>query len=297
MSANYYICTLKKKQHITVTMDPALLREREAFKRRALSNPVVENKKKEKNASEQPKKKPKAPSQPKQPKDFNYKTHAGSSQYNFGILAKIVKHMKQRHLNGDPYPLSLDEILDETNQLDVGIRQKNWLLNGALENNPKLQVDAEGKYLFKPPYNIKDRRSLLKLLDKHDQRGLGGIALDDVAECIPNVEKALKVLGDSVICITQPISKKKILFYNDKGTQFTVDEEFQKLWRSVAVDGLDDEKIEEYLQKQGITSMQDIGVKKVTPVQKRKKPSNRKNNFKKLNQHMSDILEDYTDKN
>lgn len=39
--------------------------------------------------------------------------------------------------------------------------------------------------------------------------------------------------------------------------------EFQKLWRSVAVDGLDDDKIEEYLQKQGITSMQDIGVKKV----------------------------------
>ncbi|PRD37700.1 UNVERIFIED_CONTAM: gtf2e2 [Trichonephila clavipes] len=154
--------------------------------------------------------------------------------------------LSQRHLNGDPYPLSLDEILDETNQLDVGIRQKNWLLNGALENNPKLQVDAEGKYLFKPPYNIKDRRSLLKLLDKHDQRGLDGIALDDVSECIPNVEKALKVLGDSVISITQPISKKKILFYNDKGTQFTVDEEFQKLWRSVAVDGLDDEKIEEY---------------------------------------------------
>lgn len=86
-------------------------------------------------------------------------------------------------------------------------------------------------------------------------------------------------------------------FFNDKSTQFNVDEEFQKLWRSVAVDGLDDEKIEEYLQKQGITSMQDLGVKKVTPVQKRKKPSNRNRNFKKLNQHMSDILEDYTDKN
>lgn len=42
--------------------------------------------------------------------------------------------------------------------------------------------------------------------------------------------------------------------------------EFQKLWRSVAVDGLDDDKIEEYLQKQGITSMQDTGVKKVVRV-------------------------------
>ncbi|KFM70416.1 General transcription factor IIE subunit 2, partial [Stegodyphus mimosarum] len=273
-------------------MDPALLREREAFKKRALSNPVVENKKKD---AEQPKKKPKTSSQPKQPKDFNYKTYGGSSQYNFGILAKIVKHMKQRHLNGDTYPLSLEEILDETNQLDIGSRQRTWLVNEALANNPKLQINAEGKYLFKPPYNIKDRKGLLKLLDKHDQRGLGGIALDDVQESIPNVEKALKVLGDNVIQITQPTSKKKVLFYNDKSMEFKVDEEFQKLWRGVTVDSLDDDKIEEYLQKQGITSMQDIDVKKVAPVQKRKKPSNRNRNFKKLNQHMSDILQDYTD--
>ncbi|XP_054710306.1 general transcription factor IIE subunit 2-like [Uloborus diversus] len=275
-------------------MDPALLREREAFKKRALSNPVVEKKKE---ATEPPKKKPKSSSQSKQPKDFNYKTYGGSSQYNFGILAKIVKHMKQRHLNGDTYPLTLEEILDETNQLDVGTRQRAWLINEALANNPKVQINADGKYLFKPPLNIKDRKSLLRLLDKHDQRGLGGITLDDVQESIPNVEKALKVLGDNIIQIVQPISKKKILFYNDRALLFSVDEEFQKLWRSVAVDGLDDEKIEEYLQKQGITSMQDIGVKKVTPVQKRKKPSNRNRNFKKLNQHMSDILQDYTDKN
>ncbi|XP_015911962.1 general transcription factor IIE subunit 2 [Parasteatoda tepidariorum] len=277
-------------------MDPALLREREAFKKRALSNPVVENKKKD-TGDPPPKKKQKSAPQPRQQKDFNYKTYGGSSQNNFGILAKIVKHMKTRHLSGDTYPLSLEEILDETNQLDIGIRQKNWLMNEALQNNPKLQVNAEGKYLFKPPYNIKDKRGLLKLLDKHDQRGLGGISLDDIEESIPNVEKALKSLGDNIIQITQPMNKKKVLFYNDKSTQFTVDEEFQKLWRSVAVDGLDDEKIEEYLQKQGITSMQDMGVKKVTPVQKRKKQSNRNRNFKKLNQHMSDILEDYTDKN
>lgn len=274
-------------------MDPALLREREAFKKRALSNPVVESKKKD--VSESQKKKQKTSSAPK-PKDFNYKSYGGSSQYNFGILAKIIKHMKQRHLSGDTYPLSLEEILDETNQLDIGQRQRNWLLNEALANNPKLQVDSDGKYLFKPPFNIKDRRGLLRLLDKHDQRGLGGILLDDVQESLPNVEKALKILGDNVIQITQPISKKKVLFYNDKALQFNIDDEFQKLWRSVAVDGLDDDKIEEYLQKQGITSMQDTGVKKVTPIQKRKKPSNRNRNFKKLNQHMSDILQDYSEK-
>jgi hypothetical protein len=44
----------------------------------------------------------------------------GSSQYKFSVLAKIVKHMKTRHQEGDDHPLTLDEILDETNQLDVG---------------------------------------------------------------------------------------------------------------------------------------------------------------------------------
>lgn len=42
------------------------------------------------------------------------------TQYKFGVLAKIVKHMKARHQEGDDHPLTLDEILDETNQLDVG---------------------------------------------------------------------------------------------------------------------------------------------------------------------------------
>lgn len=50
---------------------------------------------------------------------------AGSSQYRFGVLAKIVKHMRVRHLDGDDHPLLLDEILDETNQLDIGASVKH----------------------------------------------------------------------------------------------------------------------------------------------------------------------------
>lgn len=42
--------------------------------------------------------------------------------------------------------------------------------------------------------------------------------------------------------------------------------EFQKLWRSVPVDSIDEDKIEEYLKKQGISSMQETGPKKVVSV-------------------------------
>lgn len=54
-------------------MDPALLREREAFKKRALSTPVVETKKKD--SSDAPKKKQKSSSTPKQPKGIVEQFH------------------------------------------------------------------------------------------------------------------------------------------------------------------------------------------------------------------------------
>lgn len=51
--------------------------------------------------------------------NFRYKTMSGSSNYHFSVLTKIVKHMRARHLEGDDHPLTLDDILDETNQLDI----------------------------------------------------------------------------------------------------------------------------------------------------------------------------------
>jgi len=39
--------------------------------------------------------------------------------------------------------------------------------------------------------------------------------------------------------------------------------EIQKLWRSVAVDSMDERNIEEYLQRQNIVTMQDHVMKKV----------------------------------
>ena len=35
------------------------------------------------------------------------------------------------------------------------------------------------------------------------------------------------------------------------------------MWRSVAVEGLDEAKIEDYLTRNGITSMQEAGIRKV----------------------------------
>lgn len=56
---------------------------------------------------------------------MNYKTMAGSSNKRFAILTKIVNFMKERHLLGEDHPLKIEEILDETSQLDIGSSNKN----------------------------------------------------------------------------------------------------------------------------------------------------------------------------
>jgi len=282
-------------------MDPALLRERDAFKKKAMANPTVERKIKVSSAPMPPpkedfKKKVRTPIPMPRRDTSSYKTMTGSSQYRFGVLAKIVKHMKTRHQDGDDHPLTIDEVLDETNQLDIGQSVKNWLQSEALVNNPKIEVSPDGmRFSFKPVYRIKDGKSLLRMLKQHDLKGFGGVLLDDVQESLPHCDKVLKNRANDILFITRPLDKKKILFYNDRTANFTVDEEFQKLWRSTTVDAMDDAKIEEYLEKQGIRSMQDHGKKK--PIPKRKKAAIKKRQFKKPrdNEHLADLLETYED--
>ncbi|KAK1792580.1 hypothetical protein P4O66_012511 [Electrophorus voltai] len=285
-------------------MDPALLRERELFKKKALSTPTVEKRPASSEASGSSKKKKskldkESSSASKNNTDssngtFNLKALSGSSGYKFGVLARIVNYMKTRHQRGDTHPLTLDEILDETKLLDISMKQKQWLMSEALASNPKIDVQ-DSKYAFKPKYHLKDKKALLRLLDKHDQLGLGGVLLDDVEEGLPNAAKAIKALGDQIIFVTRP-DKKKILFYNDKHCQFEVDEEFQKLWRSVPVDSIDEDKIEDYLKRQGISSMQETGPKKIVSIQKRKKPgTQKKRRFKTHNDHLNGVLEDYSE--
>lgn len=235
----------------------------------------------------------------------SYKTMTSWSQNNFGIIAKIVKWLKERHLSGDSEPLTLEDILDETEQIDISTRTRNWLENEVLEQNPRVRVvrpeNGEGpvKYQFKPLIDVKDRKTLRKYLMEKYQSGEGAIWMDDILESLPNANRAIKWLVDNehVVVITRPVDKRKIVFYNEGKQDIKVDEEFVKLWRSISVEGVADDKIEEYLEKHGIQSIQDLASKKMEPIQKRRKVMRRPNkNFKAHNEHMKDILEDYSEK-
>jgi len=278
-------------------MDAALRRDRENFKKRALAQPSVEKRKAPSNDASKPSKKakPSKPSSSSATSAFDYKANAGSSQYRFSILAKLVKHLKQRHMDGFSHPLKIDELLDETNQTDIPQRHKHWLTTEALINNPKIEVVDNSEYKFKPKYQIKDRKSLLRLLDKHDQKGQGGILMEDVEESLPNSAKAFRILGDQVIYVTRATDKKKVLFFNDKSCSFTVEEDLQKLWRSATVEGTDETKIEEYLNKQGITAVPDMALRKpVAPKNRRGGKKKGPGKFKSHNEHMAGIMGDYS---
>ena len=54
-----------------------------------------------------------------------------------------------------------------------------------------------------------------------------------------------------------------MIFFNDRSLEIEMDETFQKLWRSITVESVDEEKIAEYLAQQGITFADDPGVRKV----------------------------------
>ena len=296
-------------------MNSALLKEREEFRKRAMAVPVVENKKRK---VEEPAKKaptPKPASTEKVMTIFissvvlyfyvnelqvfqKIKSSMGStSQYKFGVLTRIVRHMRERHMQGEDHPLSLEEILDETSQLDVSSKTRTWLANEALKQNPKLEVVDNGeKYAYKPPYKLRDKKTLMKMLKRKDLNGEGGVYLDDVSESLPRAEKILQNLtaDAKIIQIPRPCDKRKVLYYYDHSTDLEIDDEFVKQWRSVSVDGVDEAKIEEYLNKQGIASMRDQGAKKFQ-APKRKKKAVRKWKAPKDNEHMKDVLQDYTE--
>ena len=51
------------------------------------------------------------------------------------------------------------------------------------------------------------------MLDKNDQRGLGGTLLEDIEESLPNCEKQLKVLISNTFAVT--LEKYQVEFDSD----------------------------------------------------------------------------------
>ena len=88
-------------------MDPALLRDQQLFKKRAIAVPVIENRQKTKDKQSQnasssgpPKKKIKKEQNFSSVKDSMYSKISTNENSSFGILRKIVLKLKKNYLDG-----------------------------------------------------------------------------------------------------------------------------------------------------------------------------------------------------
>lgn len=186
-----------------------------------------------------------------------------TSPHNFFALTKVVKHMRQTYLAGDSKPRLFNELLCETNLTGIQPRQKCWL-EAALASNKKLERTLDGRFVFLPPFsNLRNSEDLLKLLDKQHREGNGATSVEDVQESLPNADTAIKYLLDKqdVILLTG-VDKKQNLFYNDRSCQMKINEKYQHVWRCVTVDSVEEDKIDDYLQKHGFSTMQQGGPKR-----------------------------------
>lgn len=261
-----------------------LLKQREAFLKRAQNVPVIENK------SAPVSKRPRLETSKSRGKVVPVK--------NFHLIHKIVTHMKNRHLQNELLPLSLDEVLEECNSTTTVSNAARLGLEDALPKNPKLrQIPGDVvKYCYKPSIEgIRDKKSFLQFLERHYHEGLGGVTKEMVQESLPKADKILKYHNEkkNIHLHTRP-DKKTVIFFNDRSLEIEMDETFQKLWRSITVESVDEDKIAEYLAGQGITFADDPGIRKVASSVKRKK---RKNNrvVKTQNTHIQG-LKDFPDK-
>ncbi|CAF0709200.1 unnamed protein product [Brachionus calyciflorus] len=212
---------------------------------------------------------------------------------------KIIMHMKQRFQRDENYPISLEEILDELQIVDLNTKSRMVLDTQMLSSNPKIETTTEDgikKYTFKPSLILRNRRELINLIKDHQNKGLGGVLVDDIQESMTTEEfdKVFKKLGDDIV-VMMGKGKKKVLYYNDvkSAENLQIEEDIVKHWRDVGVDGLDETKIDEYLENKGITSMKDgLEVKEQVQYGK-KKPSQRGRQSKKHNDHLGSLLTEY----
>ncbi len=57
------------------------------------------------------------------------------------------------------------------------------MFNSVAGNNPKIEV-VEDRYQFRPPYKLRDKKGLIKLLKRRDLNGEGGVMYDDIIESL-----------------------------------------------------------------------------------------------------------------
>lgn len=229
-----------------------------------------------------------------------------SSKTKSGILACIVDFLKdtffkemelvsenKKKLEECQISFTLFSILDKTQNLNTCESDKNWLLNTALPNNPRITVNGD-KFQYKPIHDVYDRKSLLKLLENYNDNGYGGILIDDIRDSAVNADHLILALRNKMFHISRINDKKDVIFYFDPQYVMGIEEDLVSLWKSINIESIDDRGIEKYLSMANISCFSSANVSNPCPQKEVKKKVLRGRQAKVHNVHLSDgILKDY----
>uniref|UniRef100_A0A0P4W6Z8 TFIIE beta domain-containing protein n=1 Tax=Scylla olivacea TaxID=85551 RepID=A0A0P4W6Z8_SCYOL len=115
------------------------------------------------------------------------------SRCKFSVLRTVVDFLKMRYQEKDTKHYTFEEMTEKAGLLHLDAEVKEWLVKEALPHNLKVEVTEGMYYLFKPPLPITGRHSLLRLLRQKYKKGLGGVMLSDVQECVgPRWKKIMR---------------------------------------------------------------------------------------------------------
>lgn len=224
-----------------------------------------------------------------------------SSKSRFLTLTNIVEKLQERFLSALTEPVTLDEIIEESN-LNIDPADKHWLASKALLSNPKIDVkniDDVNKFVYKPPLDLKPakRATLLNLLKSRHEKCEGAITVDDVRDSLPRskADAIIDGLVKSGEVVKMAFNKKEVLFYTDNAYNLRVNPEFIESWRRISVEGLDDNKIKEFLETHGHFGLTKNGPKLAQLPTKPSRRGGRRPDTMKHNQHVAHQLEDYSD--
>jgi len=282
----------------------SLFKERDQFqKRKAEANSflasIEKRPKVDKPSSQKPNRQKSTISRSKTSSELtgDYRTTLTSSNRLYK-LANIVEKLKERYLGGQTEPVTLDEIIQET-ELNIDSTDRHWLASEALLTKETIDVktiDDVNKFVYKPPLNLKGRKpiNLLNFLKSRHERCEGAVTVDDVRDTIPKAkaDKIIQTLIDSGDVVKATSNKKEVLFYTDRPYNLQVHPKFVESWRKISVEGLEDKMIWEFLDKHGHYGLKKNIPRYTLPTKSRRgghRPVSMKHN-----EHVKDQLIDYS---
>jgi transcription initiation factor TFIIE subunit beta len=117
-------------------------------------------------------------------------------------------------------------------------------------NNEKI-IYKNGKFSYKPIYNVKSKSDLLRLLMRF--RDIEGLDSKDIKESYSGASSAIQELKDSneILTVHNSDCNSEILFYNDQTLEIPMDPEFRQFWREVPVP--DEVDLDKQLRRGNVT--------------------------------------------